>query len=267
MKFWTQSERTDLPRAPAGVRLYGVGDIHGHDALLREMLIAIEEDISSAGAAENVVVFLGDLIDRGPASSDVVERLRTLAGPFKRVFLTGNHEEVLVRILDGDDDLIGDWLRFGGLECAQSYGLDPARLKTLDRPRAGDVIRNAVPAEHQSFLRSFSDSFSAGDYLFVHAGIRPGVPLEQQTLGDLRWIRSPFLECRYRHPQMIIHGHSIAKQVEFRPGRIGVDTGAYRSGILSAIVLEGSSQRVLQVATDASSNGLGQAVENHRNGC
>ena len=229
------------------MRLYGVGDIHGHDALLSEMLAAIEEDIAASEPAENIVVFLGDLIDRGPDSAAVVERLRTLGGPYKRVFLTGNHEEVLVRILDGDDEPVGDWLRFGGLECAQSYGIDPAWLKTVDSHCAGDAVRTAVPADHGSFLRSFGDSFSAGDYLFVHAGIRPGVPLEQQTLTDLRWIRSPFLECRHRHPKVIVHGHSIAKQVEFRPGRIGVDTGAYRSGILSAIVLEGSAQRVLQV--------------------
>lgn len=247
MNFWTRSERTDRPRAPAGVRLYGVGDIHGHDALLSAMIHAIEQDIAAAGPAENIVVFLGDLIDRGPDSAAVVERLRTIAGPYKCVFLTGNHEEVLVRILDGDDELVGDWLRFGGLACAQSYGIESSWLKSLDSRRAGEAVRDAVPADHQSFLRSFGDSFSAGDYLFVHAGIRPGVPLEQQTLTDLRWIRSPFLECRHRHPKVIVHGHSIAKQVEFRPGRIGVDTGAYRSGILSAIVLEGSKQRVLQV--------------------
>ena len=233
------------------MRLYGVGDIHGHHVLLTEMLAAIERDIASAAPARNIVVFLGDLIDRGPESAAVVERLRTLAGPFKRVFLTGNHEEVLVRILDGDDDLVGDWLRFGGLACAQSYGINPAGLKSLDPQRAGDAIRGAIPTDHQNFLRSFVDSFSAGDYLFVHAGIRPGVPLEQQAVADLRWIRSPFLEFRHRHPKVVVHGHSIANQVEFRAGRIGVDTGAYRTGILSAVVLEGSEQRVLQVGNEA----------------
>ncbi len=229
------------------MRLYGVGDLHGHDALLVEMLAAIEQDIASYRAAENIVVFLGDLIDRGPDSAAVVERLRTLAGSYKSVFLTGNHEEVLVRILDGDDTLVGDWLRFGGLECAHSYGLEPTRLKTLGDVRAGKAIREAIPLAHQNFLRSFADSFSAGDYLFVHAGIRPGVPLDQQTLADLRWIRSPFLEFRYRHPKVVVHGHSIAKDIDRHPGRIGVDTGAYRTGRLSAIVLEGAEQRVIQV--------------------
>ena len=233
------------------MRLYAVGDIHGHNALLVEMLAAIERDIISAPTADNVVVFLGDLIDRGPDSAGVVERLRTVAGPYKSVFLMGNHEEVLIRILDGEDQLVGDWLRFGGHECAKSYGLDPASLRSVGGACAAKAIREAVPASHQDFLRSFVDSFSAGDYLFVHAGIRPGVPLDQQTLADLRWIRSPFLEYRHRHPKTVVHGHSIAKDIDRRPGRIGVDTGAYRTGVLSAIVLEGLDQRVIQVGNSA----------------
>lgn len=247
VRFWSRGENSERPRAPAGVRLYGVGDIHGHDVLLARMLAAIEQDIEAARPADNVVIFLGDLIDRGPGSAAVVERLRTLAGPFKSVFLTGNHEEVLVRILDGDDDLVGDWLRFGGLECAQSYGLEPARLLAMGPGQAGQAVREAIPDSHQQFLRSFADSFGAGDYLFVHAGIRPGVPLEQQALADLRWIRSPFLEYRHHHPKVVVHGHSISKDIDRRPGRIGVDTGAYRTGLLSAIVLEGAEQRVIQV--------------------
>lgn len=268
VKFWTRRDDIEKPRAPDGVRLYGVGDIHGHDALLVEMLAAIDRDIDSEGPARNIVVFLGDLIDRGPDSAGVVERLRTLARPYKTVFLTGNHEEVLVRILDGDDQLVGDWLRFGGLQCAKSYGLDPARLRSLGQSQAGQAIRQAIPEAHQKFLRSFADSFGAGDYLFVHAGIRPNVDLAQQSLTDLRWIRSPFLECRHRHPKMIVHGHSISKDVEFRPGRIGVDTGAYRSGVLSAVVFEGTDQRILQVGRDKTGQtSVAQAVENRPNDC
>ncbi|HET9355821.1 MAG TPA: metallophosphoesterase [Sphingomicrobium sp.] len=247
VKFWSQSEGSQRPRAPSGVRLYAVGDIHGHGALLEQMLAAIEQDIAQARPADNVLVFLGDLIDRGPSSAAVLERLRTLAGPFKSVFLTGNHEEVLIRILEGDDELVGDWLRFGGLECAQSYGLEPERLRAIGAAGAGEAVREAIPEAHQQFLRSFADSFGAGDYLFVHAGIRPGVPLEQQSLTDLRWIRSPFLEYRHHHPKVVVHGHSISKDIDRRPGRIGVDTGAYRTGLLSAIVLDGAEQRVIQV--------------------
>lgn len=234
------------------MRIFAVGDIHGHDALLGRMLDAIRDDIAGRPKARNVVVFLGDLIDRGPDSAAVVERLRTLADePFRPVFISGNHEEVLLRILDGDHRLIGDWLRFGGKECAASYGLAAADLRSSNGADSVKRLKAAIPESHQAFLRSFADSFVAGDYLFVHAGIRPGLPIEQQSLSDLRWIRRPFLDCKERHSHMIVHGHSISRDVEFRSGRIGVDTGAYRSGLLSAIVLEATGRRVIQVRQTA----------------
>ena len=248
-RFWMKDDRLrSKSRAPEGVRLYAVGDIHGHKVLLDEMLGAISDDIDGMPPARNLVVFLGDLIDRGPDSAGVIERLANSRNErFNAVFIAGNHEEVLLRILDGESSLVTDWLRFGGQQCAQSYGLDGKRLRMLDETEAARLVRNAVPEAHQRFLRSFADSFSAGDYLFVHAGIRPGLPIEQQSLTDLRWIRSPFLEYRERHPKIVVHGHSISREVEFLPGRIGVDTGAYRSGVLSAVVFEGDDRRVLQV--------------------
>lgn len=230
------------------------------------MLAEIGREIATAGPARNVLIFLGDLIDRGPDSAAVVERLRTIEGPFRCVFLTGNHEEILLRILDGEDDLLGDWLRFGGTQCVQSYGVDPKDLRRAPAMVA-ETVRNAIPRPHQQFIRSFADSFSAGDYFFVHAGIRPNISLEQQTLADLRWIRSPFLESGSRHSKMIVHGHSISKDVEFRPGRIGLDTGAYRTGLLSAIVLEEDRQRVLQIGLGGTISDLGSPVENLRNDC
>lgn len=270
VKFWARPDGSDRPSAPDGVRLYAVGDIHGHASLLEKMLAAIEQDIRSSRQGRNVVVFLGDLIDRGPDSAAVIERLRSLDQRlFQPVFLTGNHEEALVRILDGEDAVVGDWLRFGGLECASSYGLNPARLRAMRPAQAAKLIRNSIPETHQQFLRSFADSFSAGDYLFVHAGIRPGIPLEQQTVQDLRWIRSPFLEHDQRHPKTVVHGHTISKDIERRPGRIGVDTGAYRTGLLSAIVLEGARQRPIQVSSRAEAVGDANrlSVENCENGC
>ena len=248
-RFWTTDDRLQsASRAPDCVRLYAVGDIHGHRVLLDEMLGAISDDIHRMPPARNLVVFLGDLIDRGPDSAGVIERLANLNDElFSAVFITGNHEEVLLRILEGESSLMSDWLRFGGLQCAQSYGIDGQRLRMMDEVEAARLIRDAIPEAHQRFLRSFADSFTAGDYLFVHAGIRPGLPIEQQSLTDLRWIRSPFLECRERHPQVVVHGHSISREVEFLPGRIGVDTGAYRSGVLSAVVFEGDDRRILQV--------------------
>lgn len=248
-RFWTKDDRLQTPsRVPDGVRIYAIGDIHGHRVLLEEMLRSISDETDRLPPARILIVFLGDLIDRGPESAGVVERLSNLRDDrYRSVFITGNHEEVLLRILDGEASIVADWLRFGGLQCAESYGLDGQKLRTMDETEAARLIGESIPEPHQQFLRSFADSFSVGDYLFVHAGIRPGLPIEQQSLSDLRWIRSPFLECRECHPQVVVHGHSISRDVEFMPGRIGIDTGAYRSGLLSAVVLEREDRRVLQV--------------------
>ena len=200
MKALERLFRSDNPRSPElphSYRLYAIGDVHGRDDLLADLLARIEEDSCRRGPARLVLVFLGDLIDRGPASAEVVERLRTYLPPETRlVFLAGNHEEVLLRILDGEAGLIPDWLRFGGAECLRSYGTDPKPLHKLAPDRALDLVRAAIPPAHVEFLRSFVDTFRAGDYLFVHAGIRPGVPLAEQAPSDLRWIREPFLSDR-----------------------------------------------------------------------
>lgn len=232
---------------PPGYRLYAVGDVHGRDDLLGDLLAQIEADAAERGRAKLVVVFLGDLIDRGPSSRQVIERLRIYGSAGVRpVFLAGNHEEVLLRILDGEGRLIPDWLRFGGAECLASYGVDAAALRRLPPARAIDTVRSAIPGRHVEFLRGFDDSFRAGNYLFVHAGIRPGVPLEEQSRTDLRWIREPFLKDGSDHGFTVIHGHTIREQVEERTNRIGIDTGAYRTGVLTAVGLEGSERWYLQ---------------------
>lgn len=232
---------------PAGVRLYAIGDVHGRDDLLADLLARIEADSAERGRARTVIVFLGDLIDRGPASAGVVDRLSKYRRPgLRTVFLCGNHEEVLLRLLAGDWSLLGDWLRFGGAECVASYGLDPAELEQIEPARAVDRLRAAIPAEHRRFLEGFADTFSVGRYLFVHAGVRPGIPLAEQAQQDLRWIREPFLEHQDDHGFVVVHGHTISDDVEIRGNRIGLDTGAYRSGLLSAIGLEGDRSWVLQ---------------------
>jgi serine/threonine protein phosphatase 1 len=231
------------PEVPAGYRLYAIGDVHGRDDLIEDLLGRIEADSLERGPANRVLVFLGDLVDRGPASAGVVERLRTYRPDGTRlVFLAGNHEEVLLRILDGETRLIPDWLRFGGAECLRSYGADPQRLRKLAPERALETIRAAIPAAHVEFLRSFDDTFRAGDYLFVHAGIRPGIPLAEQSPSDLRWIREPFLTDRAEHGFLVVHGHTIREAVDERANRIGIDTGAYRTGILTALALEGADR-------------------------
>ena len=197
-------------------------------------------------ARKVLVVFVGDLIDRGPKSAQVVERLRKYKHPRVRpVFLLGNHEEVLLRILRGEADLITKWRWFGGSECLTSYGVDTARLNGMSDEDALEIVRNAIPERHVEFLESFDDSCRFGDYLFVHAGIRPGVDIDQQRQSDLRWIREPFLFDDTDHGFIVVHGHTIRPEVEIRPNRIGIDTGAYRTGVLTALAIEGPESWLL----------------------
>lgn len=235
------------PSIPPGHRLYAVGDVHGQDELLGDLLAQIEADMGERPSRNVTIVFLGDLIDRGPKSAEVIERLRTYRPVGVRTeFLTGNHEEVLLRILDGESTLVYDWLRFGGAQCARSYGLSASGLAKMAPAEAVGALRSAIPAEHQSFLASFGDTLRAGDYLFVHAGIRPGVPLGEQAQVDLRWIRGPFLDHPARHDLMVVHGHTVSRDVDEQAGRIGIDTGAYKHGVLTALVLEARDRHILQ---------------------
>lgn len=240
------------PRLPDGFRLYAVGDVHGRDDLLADLLAKIDEDSGARGPAQRIIVFLGDLIDRGPNSAQVIDRLRNYRrGNVRTVFLLGNHEEVLLRILSGDASPIRSWLKFGGAECLQSYGVDPKPVALQEDGQALATIRSAIPAEHQQFLRQFVDTCRFGDYLFVHAGIRPGVPMEQQMQSDLRWIREPFLMDETDHGCVVVHGHTISPRVEERPNRIGLDTGAYRTGILTALAIEGTERWYLDTRAAA----------------
>ena len=239
MMFKSLHGRKRLHRTPKGRRAYAIGDIHGRADLLDWMLGDIERDIAGRPEAETFVVFLGDLIDRGPNSREVVERLRQLTSErFRPVFLLGNHEEVLLRLLDGEPGLLTNWMRFGGAECAQSYGLDPRQLVRMPDEQAIAAVRKAIPASHVEFLKSFIDTFRFGDYLFVHAGIRPGIELAGQSQRDLRWIRAAFLNSEADHGFMVVHGHTIDDDVVERANRIGIDTGAYATGVLTAIGLE-----------------------------
>lgn len=235
------------PSVPPGYRVYAIGDIHGRLDLLDDALARIEADNDGRGPAQVILVFLGDLIDRGPSSAQVIERARTYRRPgFRTVFVSGNHEEVLLRLLRGESQFLHDWLRFGGAECARSYGISSTALKRTDPGRAVEVLREKIPKQDQEFLESFVDTFRIGSYLFVHAGVRPGVPLPEQKQSDLRWIRQPFLENEDDHGFIVVHGHTIADQIDVRDNRIGLDTGAYRTGVLTAMGLEGRERWFLQ---------------------
>jgi serine/threonine protein phosphatase 1 len=227
------------PRGQAGCRAYAVGDIHGRIDLLDLMLAKIDEDRAGRRPKKTFIIFLGDLIDRGPDSAAVVERLRAWRPTGARpIFLAGNHEEVLLRILAGERKILPNWLKFGGAECVRSYGISADRLKRMDEEAAIRLLRAEIPKTHQEFLENLADTFRFGDYLFVHAGIRPGVAVDRQDRADLRWIREPFLTDSKEHGFVVVHGHTIVPSVEERRNRIGIDTGAYQTGILTALGIE-----------------------------
>ncbi len=238
------------PRTPRGYRAYAVGDVHGRLDLLDRILEVIEEDAGRRPARKTLLVFLGDLIDRGPDSRGVVERLRTFRHDrIKPYFLAGNHEEVLLRLLAGERGILASWLQFGGAECLASYGVDPSALAGRSEGIGLAIVKQAIPDIHANFLGSFADTLSFGDYLFVHAGIRPGIDLPLQSQADLRWIRSPFLDHDDDHGFVVVHGHTISDTVDERPNRIGIDTGAYRTGVLTALVLEGEDRWTLDTSS------------------
>lgn len=240
------------PRGKQGARAYGVGDIHGRLDLLEAILAQIEADVAARGPRKTYIVFLGDLIDRGPDSAAVVERLMHYAPDFATpVFLGGNHEEILLRIAGGEHKIVSDWLSFGGAECAASYGLDPIALGRMEPSAAAAQLVSKIPPAHLKFLDSFADTFRFGDYLFVHAGLRPGVALADQDQFDLRWIREPFLSESEHHGVVVVHGHTISSSIDERHNRIGIDTGAYRSGVLTAIGIEDESRWYLTTEPSA----------------
>lgn len=227
--------------------VYAVGDIHGCLAELDALLTRIADDIARHGRPAHLV-FLGDYVDRGPDSAGVIERLSCGHLPGKwHDFLLGNHEEVMLRVVDGELSILQDWLRFGGLDTLASYGIDRSETLRL-RNALPDRLSSAMPAHHIAFLRAGKDMVRLGDYLFVHAGVRPGTALDAQERSDLFWIRGGFLEDEESdHGAMIVHGHSISAAPDFRRNRIGIDTGCYRSGTLTALVVEGPTARVLSV--------------------
>ena len=231
------------PRGPEGRRAYAIGDIHGRADLLEELLERIEADNEARDPAKTWLVFLGDLIDRGPDSRGVIERLVARPPAFARnVFIMGNHEESFLTVLSGDESILQHWLVHGGSECAESYGVTPGWMLNATPAQVIERLKEEVPASHATFLENMADSFRFGDYLFVHAGIRPGVDLRRQAAKDLRWIREGFLDDLTHHGLMVVHGHTIVERPEQHPNRIAIDTGAYRYGTLTALGLEGAER-------------------------
>lgn len=235
----------NLPRVPAGERYYVIGDIHGRLDLFDAMIDAIEADDAGCCPADTTVVMLGDLIDRGPDSAGVIRRARAWCEQRRVCILMGNHEEMFLQSFE-DIEVLRHFLKHGGRETILSFGIKRKKFNELSLKQLFRQMPRIVPETDRAFLASFEGMMIAGDYAFVHAGIDPAVPLSEQKRADMLWIRERFLRHRGPFEKIIVHGHTIFDKVEDRGHRIGVDTGAFRSGVLSALVLHGESRRVIQ---------------------
>ncbi len=224
-----------------------MGDIHGRLDLMDRLTEQIASDNAPRGRANVTVILLGDLIDRGPDSARVVERAIGWREEFASLqVLLGNHEASLVSVLNGDTGWLASWLTYGGRETLTSYGVAPGLLRVGSEDEIVAATREKVPAAHREWLETLPLSIEKGGYWFVHAGIQPGKPLAEQEAEDLLWIREKFLNSRTDHGAVVVHGHSIADEIEERPNRIGMDTGAFFSDTLSAVGLEGEDRWFLQ---------------------
>ncbi|UAK25838.1 metallophosphoesterase family protein [Sphingomonas nostoxanthinifaciens] len=234
---------------PEGMRIYAIGDVHGRFDLMTLLIERIAADDAARQPSETHVVMLGDLIDRGAESAQVIDFFLRDTPPFARFHqLMGNHEEMLLRLIDRpSEEAMAHFLRYGGRETFESYGTPQLMLDLADRYPPSAILAH-VPETHRAFLRGMGDAIQVGDYLFVHAGIRPGVPLEDQAPEDVRWIRQPFLDSDEDHGAVVVHGHTISAAPEMRRNRIGIDTGAYASDVLTAVGLEGTERWLLNTA-------------------
>jgi serine/threonine protein phosphatase 1 len=228
-----------IAHVPQDTLIYAVGDIHGQDHLLDDLLRQIVSDAEGFTATRRLLIFLGDYVDRGPASADVIERLITgVPESFESHALLGNHEVILLKFLERPETLL-HWLSNGGEETLAAYGVrapdDIASHHAVTVCR--DSFAAALPRSHLSFLKTLDFHFSCGDYFFVHAGVRPGIPLEEQDSNDLIWIRHDFLGSREDFGAVVVHGHTPAREPVIRANRICIDTGAFLNGRLTAIRL------------------------------
>jgi serine/threonine protein phosphatase 1 len=241
VKVWTElssKSRKRLARVPQDVRVYAVGDVHGRADLLAQLLAQIDADLEAHPAPRAMHVFLGDYIDRGPDSRGVLDLLIARGQRHEAIFLKGNHEVLVEEFLRNPESL-ATWRHVGGIETLLSYGIRPSfNLDAGEHAMLAQRFADALPPAHRQFLGSLKRSFSCGDFFFVHAGVRPGVPLSQQTDDDLFWIRDEFLHSDEKFGKIIVHGHNPVMDVEFHPNRINIDTGAFVTGRLSCLRIE-----------------------------
>ncbi|MBT3069924.1 serine/threonine protein phosphatase [Rhodomicrobium sp. Az07] len=250
----TDSPTSLTASVPRAMRVYAVGDIHGRLDLTEIILDLINADQRERGILPAMIVFLGDYVDRGPSSKEVVDRLLGDLGEcLSPVFIKGNHESLLLSFLrDAQDNF---WLKNGGDSALLSYGVDADLVKFATRgtptglQEASARFRDALPESHLSFYRNLRPCFRVGGYFFVHGGVRPGVPLEEQCEEDLLWIRDPFLTSNKDFGAVVVHGHTPAREPQLLPNRIGLDTYAFKSNRLTAVGLEGTRRWILSTAS------------------
>lgn len=229
-----------------GDRVYAIGDIHGRADLLSNLLDTVLQD-SQSGPGRNTLIYLGDYVDRGGQSREVIDLiLQFNPKDFTQIYLMGNHEELLLQFLESPEQAAA-WLEFGGKETLLSYGVSiplgvitPAKLKG-----ASERLREALPKAHLQYFEQLEDYYEQGDYFFTHAGIAPNRPLHRQATKDLRWARESFLSHAKLYKKIVVHGHTITETPEFHHNRISIDTGAYHSGHLTCLVLEENTRRIL----------------------
>jgi len=246
--FPSRTREAVTAKVTADSVVYAVGDIHGRADLLDRLHEKIAADAAGRPQPRRVLVYLGDYVDRGLESRQVIDRL--IAPPddgFERVFLKGNHEDAMLQFLD--DVAIGaSWMGFGGDATLYSYGVDVYGTPPEGADRLEHIqgqLRAALPDDHRAFLEGLVTSHDEGDYMFVHAGVRPGVPLHMQSAADLMWIRDDFLYSRKDFGKVVVHGHSIETKPVVQANRIGIDTGAFATGVLTALALQGTERAFL----------------------
>lgn len=248
------------PKLPDGQRVYAVGDVHGRLDLFERLLAAIDHDDAGRPPVQTSRILLGDLIDRGPDSAGVIARARQWCSEHAVDIVQGNHEELLLLSLHNAEALRG-FLKFGGMQTLISYGLDEEFIRSAEPEALQRAMAAAIPAGDLAFMESFGKLIRIGDYLFVHAGVRPNTPLDNQLGQDCRWIREPFLSHDSDFGACIVHGHTITARPDVRANRIGIDTGAFIHGQLTALGIEGDRRWFIQ-AIDSGEGEFSVTVSN-----